>query len=39
MENIEREVKNQEILDHLGKMEGPIPGQSLTNSPDEPAPW
>ena len=39
MENIEREVKNQEILDHLGKMEGPIPGQSLTNNPDEPAPW
>jgi len=39
MENIEIEVKNQEILDHLGKMEGPIPGQSLTNNPDEPAPW
>mgnify|MGYP003646728559 FL=1 len=39
MENLEKEVKNQEILDHLGKMEGPIPGQSLTNSPDEPAPY
>ena len=39
MENIEREVKNQEIIDHLGKMEGLIPGQSLTNNPDEPAPW
>jgi|TARA_R100000049_G_C1948972_1_gene95481 hypothetical protein len=35
----EIEIKNQEILDHLGKMEGPIPGQSLTSNPDEPKPW
>ena len=39
MENLEREVKNQEILDYLGQMNGPVPGQSLTNSPDEPYPW
>ena len=35
----EVKVKNQEILDYLGEMNGPIPGQSLTNNPDEPAPW
>ena len=35
----EVEVKNQEILDYLGQMNGPIPGQSLTNNPDEPHPW
>jgi len=35
----EIEIKNQEILDHLGKMEGPVPGQSLTSNPDEPKPW
>jgi hypothetical protein len=33
------EIKNEEILNHLGKMEAPIPGQSLTNNPDEPRPW
>ena len=33
------EIKNEEILNHLGKMEAPIPGQSLTNSPDQPYPW
>lgn len=33
------EIKNEEILNHLGKMEAPIPGQSLTNNPDEPYPW
>ena len=33
------EIKNQEVLDHLGKFEGPIPGQSLTGNPDEPQPW
>ena len=32
-------VKNQEILDYLGQMDGPVPGQSLTNNPDEPYPW
>ena len=39
MENLEKEVKNQEILDYLGQMNGPVPGQSLTNNPDEPYPW
>ena len=39
MANLEREVKNQEILDYLGQMNGPTPGQSLTNNPDEPYPW
>jgi len=33
------EIKNQEVLDHLGKFEGPIPGQSLTGNPDEPQSW
>ena len=33
------EIKNQEVLDHLGKFEGPIPGQSLTGNPDEPQAW
>jgi hypothetical protein len=33
------DVKNQEILDYLGEMNGPVPGQSLTNNPDEPYPW
>ena len=33
------EIRNQEVLDHLGKFEGPIPGQSLTGNPDEPQPW
>mgnify|MGYP003150792480 CR=1 FL=1 len=35
----EANVKNQDILNHLGKMERPIPGQSLTSNPDEPRPW
>ena len=35
----EVKVKNQEILDYLGEMNGPVPGQSLTNNPDEPYPW
>ena len=35
----EIEIKNQEILDHLGKMEGPVPGQSLTGNPSEPKAW
>ena len=35
----EIEIKNQEILDHLGKMEGPVPGQSLTGNPSEPNAW
>ena len=33
------EIKNQEVLDHLGKFEGPVPGQSLTANPDEPKDW
>ena len=33
------EIKNQEVLDHLGKFEGPVPGQSLTANPDEPQSW
>ena len=33
------EIKNQEILDHLGRFEGPVPGQSLTGNPDEPPAW
>ena len=33
------DIKNQEILDHLGQMDGPIPGQSLTADPDNPLPW
>jgi len=33
------EIKNQEVLDHLGKFEGPVPGQSLTGNPDEPKDW
>jgi len=33
------EIKNQEVFDHLGKFEGPIPGQSLTSNPDEPQAW
>lgn len=30
---------NEEMLQHLGKFSGPIPGQSLTNSPDSPQPY
>ncbi len=33
------DIKNQEILDHLGQMQGPVPGQSLTADPDNPYPW
>jgi hypothetical protein len=33
------DIKNQEILDHMGQMQGPIPGQSLTADPDNPYPW
>jgi hypothetical protein len=30
---------DQEGLEFLGQMQRPIPGQSLTNSPDSPYPW
>lgn len=30
---------DKEGLDFLGQMQRPIPGQSLTNSPDNPYPW
>lgn len=30
---------DQEGLEFLGQMQRPIPGQSLTNSPDAPYPW
>jgi hypothetical protein len=33
------DIKNQEIIDHMGQMQGPIPGQSLTADPDNPYPW
>jgi len=33
------DIKNQEILDHMGQMQGPIPGQSLTADADNPYPW
>ena len=33
------DIKNQEALDYLGQMEGPVPGQSLTSNPNEPTPW
>tara|TARA_B100000686_G_C16669893_1_gene905807 strand:- start:721 stop:1329 length:609 start_codon:yes stop_codon:yes gene_type:complete len=33
------DIKNQEALDYLGQMEGPVPGQSLTSNPNEPSPW
>jgi len=36
---IDTEIKNQEILDYLGQMNGPVPGQSLTSDPDNPYPW
>lgn len=36
---VQDEIKNQEILDYLGQMNGPIPGQSLTSDPDNPYPW
>ena len=32
-------IKNQEILDYLGQMDSPVPGQSLTADPDNPLPW
>ena len=33
------DIKNQEALDYLGQMEGPVAGQSLTSNPNEPTPW
>ena len=33
------DIKNQEILDYLGQMDSPVPGQSLTADPDNPLPW
>jgi len=36
---VQDEIKNQEILDYLGQMNGPVPGQSLTSDPDNPYPW
>jgi hypothetical protein len=33
------EIKNQEILDYLGQMNAPVPGQSLTRDPENPAPY
>ena len=30
---------DQEGLEFLGQMQRPVPGQSLTNSPDSPYPW
>ena len=33
------DIKNQEVLDHLGQMDSPVPGQSLTADPDNPLPW
>jgi hypothetical protein len=32
----ENQTVNDEMLQHLGKFSGPIPGQSLTNSPEAP---
>ena len=29
---------NEEALEHLSSFSGPIPGQSLTTSPDNPQP-
>ena len=31
--------RNQEYLDHVGKMDRPLPGSSLTNDPDQPFPF
>lgn len=36
---VQDEIKNQEILDYLGQMNGPVPGQSLTSDSDNPYPW
>ena len=33
------DIKNPEILNYLGQMEGPVPGQSLTSNPNEPQKW
>ena len=30
---------NEEALEHLSSFSGPIPGQSLTTSPDNPQPY
>ena len=36
---MEPQKLEQEGLEVLGQMQRPIPGQSLTNSPDNPYPW
>jgi len=36
---IEQKQYDNEGLEFLGQMQRPIPGQSLTNSPDSPYPW
>lgn len=36
---MEQKQYDQEGLEFLGQMQRPIPGQSLTNSPDSPYPW
>ena len=36
---MEPQQLEQEGLEVLGQMQRPIPGQSLTNSPDNPYPW
>ena len=36
---MEPQQLEQEGLEVLGQMQRPIPGQSLTNSPDTPYPW
>ena len=36
---MEQKQYDNEGLEFLGQMQRPIPGQSLTNSPDSPYPW
>ena len=36
---MEQKQYDQEGLEFLGQMQRPVPGQSLTNSPDSPYPW
>ena len=36
---MEQKQYDQEGLEFLGQIQRPIPGQSLTNSPDSPYPW
>jgi hypothetical protein len=36
---MEQKQYDKEGLEFLGQMQRPIPGQSLTNSPDSPYPW